>query len=56
MCMEKHGAMNALRSLFCRFFALVGLAALLFVGAEYLSELPFYIEKAILALCFGGIF
>ena len=56
MRMEKYRLLDALRVIFFRFFAAVGLAALLLSGAECLSDAPKYIEKAVLALCFGGIF
>ena len=54
--MEKYRLFDVLRATFCRFFAAVGLSAMLFVAAESFSEVPKYIEKAVRLLCFGGFF
>ena len=56
MGMEKYRLLDALRVIFFRFFAAVGLAAILLVVMESPSEAPKFIEKAMLWVCFGGIF
>jgi hypothetical protein len=54
--MEKNSVYGVLRMIFCRSFAFVGLTALIFLAFSVLSQMPDLIEKAILSLCFGGIF
>ena len=54
--MRKYGGRDILRAIFGGFFVLVGLTSLFFVGFHELTEVPKYIARAVLLLCFGGIF